>query len=96
MSKMTRYRRAVAKTGSYVHRESGQTKAQYANIGTLFRGENDDGTPYMSLKLDSVPVGQGWDGWVSFYEFDESRGKPKASSKAPRAAEEGFDDDIPF
>lgn len=95
---MKRYKRAVAKTGTYIHPQSQQEKNRYCNIGTLFRGENDDGTPYLSLKIEQVPVGGDWDGWVSFFDFDEKKpaNKQPAPKTAPRQAEPAFDDDIPF
>lgn len=84
---MKPYKRAVAVTGSYEVR--GETKKRYTNVGTLF--QYDDGG--FSLKLDSVPVGDGWNGFISFYDL-EAKGDAKADTKAP--AHHDLNDDIPF
>ena len=50
----------VIKNGEYQDHMSGETKARWLNIGTLFT--HDDGG--LSVKLDCVPIGvpdsQGW------------------------------------
>lgn len=83
---MKPYKRAVAVTGTYEVR--GETKKRYVNVGTLF--QYDDGG--LTLKLDNVPVGEGWNGFLSFYDIEEKsgRGEPKASSSRD------LNDDIPF
>ena len=87
MSKMKPYKRAVAVTGTY--EVQGETKKRYTNVGTLF--QYDDGG--FSLKLDSVPVGDGWNGFISFYDIEE-RKDAKASGRA--APHHDINDDIPF
>lgn len=54
---------AVATIGEYTTK-AGEKKKRYTTVGSVF----EDETGRLSLKLDSVPVGQGWSGWVSFYE----------------------------
>lgn len=54
---------AVATIGEYTTK-TGEKKKRYTTVGSVF--EDDSGR--LSLKLDSVPVGQAWSGWVSFYE----------------------------
>lgn len=71
---MKPYKRAVAVTGTYEVR--GETKKRYTNLGTLF--QYDDGG--FSLKLDSVPVGDGWNGFISFYDIEEKGGSAKPAS----------------
>jgi hypothetical protein len=88
MSKMTPHKRAVAVTGTYTDRQ-GAEKKRYTTIGTLFR--YDDGN--VSLKLDSVPVGQGWNGFVSFYDLEERKTGSETSTREPGAE---LDDEIPF
>jgi hypothetical protein len=93
MAKMTPYKRAVATTGSYTDRQ-GNEKKRYTNVGTLF--QYDDGG--LTLKLDSVPVGEGWNGFISFYEIEDKReggsSSGAAGSREKPAAD--LDDDIPF
>lgn len=61
---------AVATIGEYKDR-NGETKKRYVNVGSVF--ENDKGN--LSLKLDAVPVGQEWSGWISFFEPKERDGQ---------------------
>lgn len=84
---MKPYKRAVAVTGTYTDR-SGAEKKRYTNVGTLF--QYDDGG--FALKLDSVPVGQGWSGFVSFYDIEDR--DAKASGERAPAAE--LEDEIPY
>lgn len=86
MAKMTPHRRAVAVTGTYEVR--GETKKRYANVGTLFQYE-DGG---LALKLDSIPVGDGWNGFISFFPIEDKR--DSGSRSEPSA--EPFSDDVPF
>jgi hypothetical protein len=84
---MKPYKRAVATTGTY--QSGGVEKKRYTNVGTLF--QYDDGN--FALKLDSVPVGDGWNGFISFYDIEErGEGKPKAE----RPSHHDINDDIPF
>jgi hypothetical protein len=55
----------VIKNGEYLDRMSGETKARWLTMGTLF--EHDDGG--LSIKLDCLPVGiPEWNGWVSVFQ----------------------------
>ena len=94
MANMKPYRRAVAVTGTYTDR-SGNEKKRYVNVGTLF--QYDDGG--FSLKLDSVPVGEGWNGFISFYEIEDRRETGTGQRQADRPRETfsaDMDDEIPF
>lgn len=62
---------AVATIGEYKDK-NGETKKRYINVGTVF--ENDKGQ--LSLKLDAVPVGQEWSGWISFFDPKPRDGNP--------------------
>jgi hypothetical protein len=91
---MKPYKRAVAVTGSYTDR-SGAEKKRYTNVGTLFR--YDDGG--FALKLDSVPVGEGWNGFVSFFDIEDKReGQPVGGTASGDGKREAapLDDEIPF
>jgi hypothetical protein len=76
-------------TGTYTDRQ-GAEKKRYANVGTLFQYE-DGG---FALKLDSIPVGDGWNGFVSFFDL-ETKGDTKTTASAGRQAAD-MDDEIPF
>lgn len=78
-------KKAVATTGTY--EVNGETKKRYVNVGTLF--QYDDGG--MALKLESVPVGGEWNGFVSFFDLDDKKEKPKTGGTRSVA-----DDDTPW
>lgn len=100
---MKPYKRAVCVTGTYQDR-SGQEKKRYVSVGTLF--QYDDGG--FSLKLDSIPVGQGWNGFINFYDLEDNRQQGAGNGGGGGQQSRGFDetkpredysqlnDDIPF
>jgi hypothetical protein len=90
MSKMKPYKKAVVVTGTY--ESGGETKKRYANVGTLF--QYDDGG--FALKLDTLPVGDGWNGFVSFFDLEDKKEKPAQSSGGTRTAAYDLSDDVPF
>lgn len=60
----------VATVGKYTDRE-GNEKKRFQKCGSAF--SDDQGR--ISLKLDAVPVGQEWSGWLSLYDVDRDRGQ---------------------
>ncbi len=89
---MTPIRKVVAVTGTYV--KDGQEKKRYTNVGTLFK-DSDDGR--IAIKLDSIPVGPEFSGWLNCYELDDRQATPApAAAPAPAPAPEIAEEDIPF
>lgn len=89
---------AVATVGKYKDCD-GNEKKRYLTVGAVF--EDDQGR--MSLKIEAVPVGAEWNGWISFYAPQQREGqqrqeRPAQSSKptAPSGSFNDFDDDLPF
>lgn len=90
----------VAVTGSYTDR-NGVEKRRYMNCGAVFETEKG-----LSLKLEAIPVG--FDGWFQLYEPRTEQQAPAVQRHAFRqpatagrqaaaaAAQEDFEDDIPF
>lgn len=66
-------------------------KPNYVRIGTVF--ETAKG---LSLKLDSIPAGGEWNGWVSLFEPKPTDGGPRTASKTQESEKPPFDDDIGF
>lgn len=66
-------------------------KANYVNCGVVI--QTDKG---FSLKLNSIPAGNEWNGWFSLFEPKPRNGDsaPAAQSSPPR--ETDLNDDIPF
>ena len=86
---------AVATIGTYKDRETGEEKKRYATVGTVF--ESEDGR--LSLKLDTIPIGPGWSGYIAFYDPKDSKdgNRPVQRSIPPAPpATNHDDDDIPF
>lgn len=89
----------VATIGKYKDRE-GNEKKRYFNVGSVFV----DGNGRRSIKLDAVPVGQEWSGWLSEYEVDREQGKGRARQESetgrpprePDAGTSASEDDVPF
>lgn len=77
-------KKAVATVGKYT--KNGQEKNRYLTIGQVM--QRDDGS--MCLKLDSVPVGPEFSGWINFYDLDNS------NQAAPQQASADVDSDLPF
>lgn len=88
---MKPYRRAVAVTGTYTDRQ-GNEKKRYQNVGTLF--QYDDGG--FALKLDAVPVGDGWNGFISFYEIEDKREGGQQGRQQSSAPSYDLNDDVPY
>jgi hypothetical protein len=81
----------VATNGSYRDRE-GNEKKRYVTVGKVFT--QDDGR--MNLKLDVIPVGPDWSGWLSLYVRDEERGGSGNSRPVKAHGPRTEGDDIPF
>ena len=96
----------VAKVGEY--EQNGEKKARWRNCGVVF--ENEKGQ--LSAKIESIPVGCDWNGWLTLSIPSEQRsGSTSSGSKAPApkaevkktepineepAAEEKDPDNLPF
>jgi hypothetical protein len=78
----------VATVGEYTNKTTGEKKKRTINVGSVF--QKDDS--YMFIKLESIPVGPEWSGWLSCYE-------PKGAGDSPRGqsrAQQDDNSDIPF
>lgn len=65
----------VATIREYKDPQTGEMKKHRVNIGSKFL--DDDGRE--SIKLDVVPCGPDWSGWISCYDYDPDRrrGEPR-------------------
>ncbi len=83
---------AVVTTGKYTN-NAGEEKSSYMTIGKLFRRDNDT----LCMKLDSVPVGSEFSGWINFYDRKERSDVPAQAARAPYpSVSPNIEDDIPF
>ena len=70
---------AVATIGEYTDKQTGEKKKRYATVGSVF--ENDEGR--LSLKLDTIPIGPGWSGFIQFYDPKPYEGGERQSDRMP-------------
>jgi len=60
------------KARTYKDKETGKEKGVWVTVGTLFSTPHGS---HMSVKLDTVPVGE-FNGWLSVYKREESSQQP--------------------
>ena len=87
---MKAIKKAVVANGKYM--KDGVEKTRYLTVGKLL--QRDDGS--ICLKLDALPVGGDFEGWINFYDLDEDRqqqGYTKQGQPDHAAAAAG---DVPF
>ena len=89
---------AVATVGTYKDKQTGEEKKRRVNVGAVF--ENDQGQ--LSMRLEMVPIGGEWSGWISFYEpRNDRQGTTRTVTRPPEeppqaGAGDVEGDDIPF
>ena len=81
---------AVATVGKYTDR-NGQEKKRYVNIGAVFESEHG-----LSMKLETIPVGPEWSGWISFFVPKDKQQEPSQHSIDKGNAFQDQDDGDPF
>ena len=87
----------TATIGEYTNRD-GEKKKRYLKVGTAFTDQEGR----VSLKIDAMPVGPNWSGWLSLYpirrdgEQRQQQPQPQRAQQTsvPAAYEE--EDEIPF
>jgi hypothetical protein len=92
----------VATTGEYTDRATGEKKKRYTKCGTAFQDEQ----VRISLKLETVPVGPNWSGWLSLYPIERNQSAPRSDARQAQPerqasvpqhyVEDEGDDEIPF
>ena len=59
----------VLKAANGTYQVNGEDKTRWVTIGAVFK--NDQGKT--SMKIDAMPVGGEWDGWVQMFEPEEPK-----------------------
>ena len=67
-------------------------KNNYVKVGVVLEGDKG-----LSMKLESIPCGNEWNGWLNFYE-PKPRGDaaPKRDDDPPHEKLPDFNDDVGF
>ena len=85
---MKQFKKIVAANGKYTD-SAGQEKTRYVTVGKAFMREDNS----VTLKIDSMPVGGEWNGWLNLYDLDDGQqARPAQAAPAPSVPET----DIPF
>ena len=88
---MKQFKKVVATVGKYTD-ANGQEKKRYVTVGRAFIREDKS----VSIKVDSMPVGPEFSGWLNLYDLDEDRQGQAPARAAPAPAPAPVDDDLPF
>jgi hypothetical protein len=84
---MKQFKKVVASNGKYTD-ANGNEKNRYITVGKAFLRDDKS----VTIKIDSMPVGGEWNGWLNLYDLDEDRQQKPAAQAAPVTG----DSDLPF
>lgn len=87
---MKQFKKVVATVGKYTD-ANGQEKNRYVTVGRAFIREDKS----VSIKVDSMPVGPEFSGWLNLYDLDEDR-QGQAPARAAPAPAPADDTELPF
>lgn len=73
-SSLRPYGNIRAKVREYTDKETGKTKGVYIDVGTLFASPHFS---HMAIKIDAMPVGLEWNGWLSVYPKENTTQPPE-------------------
>lgn len=95
---MTRESDLMVPNGEY--QKDGETKTRWQRIGSVFVDERN-GQTRRKLKIDAIPVGQNWEGWVECFpvrDRDEPSGRASSApaSRSESSHQQEEQDKIPF
>jgi hypothetical protein len=85
---MKQFKKVVASNGKYKDSQ-GQEKNRYITVGRAFIREDKS----VCIKLDSMPVGPEFSGWLNLYDLDEDRQQKPVAQSAPALDPK---EDLPF
>jgi hypothetical protein len=60
-------------TMNLVHTRQDGEKKFHNKVGIVLIDQNQDGTPKISVKINSMPVGAEWNGWLNAYPIDRQQ-----------------------
>ena len=75
---MKQFKKVVATVGKYTD-ANGQEKNRYVTVGKAFIRDDKS----VSIKVDAMPVGPEFSGWLNLYDLDEDRQVAVVSAPKP-------------
>ena len=84
---MKQFKKVVASNGKYTD-ANGNEKNRYITVGKAFLRDDKS----VTIKIDAMPVGPDFNGWLNLYDLDEDRQQAPAPAPAPKSD----DTDLPF
>ena len=84
---MKQFKKVVATVGKYTD-ANGNEKSRYVTVGKAFLRDDKS----VTIKVDSMPVGNEFNGWLNLYDLDED--KPRTVAPTPQSVK--ADEDLPF
>lgn len=88
---MKQFKKVVATVGKYTD-ANGQEKNRYVTVGRAFIRDDKS----VSIKVDSMPVGPEFSGWLNLYDLDEDRQGQAPARAAPAPSPAADDTELPF
>lgn len=85
---MKQFKKVVATVGKYTD-ANGQEKNRYVTVGRAFIRDDKS----VSIKVDAMPVGPEFSGWLNLYDLDEDRQQKPVAQAAPVVDDK---DSLPF
>lgn len=76
---------AVASVGKYKDKD-GNERTRFQRVGGAFVSENDNGEKRVSIKLDVLPLGREWNGWLSIYPRKDKRAAEESEYNQQQAS----------
>ena len=85
---MKQFKKVVASNGKYTD-ANGNEKNRYITVGRAFLRDDKS----VCIKLDSMPVGPEFSGWLNLYDLDDEQ--PRTVAPTPQSVK-AADEDLPF
>ena len=63
-------KKLMVPNGEYTDKKTGETKTSWLRIGTLFSAGEDS----FKVKLDCIPVGKMFEGWIQCFDDEPRQG----------------------
>jgi hypothetical protein len=84
----TKIKNLVASNGTY-RNAAGEEKSRWLTVGSMFQDGNKT-----TIKIDSIPAGNLWNGWLSIVDLPEGDGQPRQGQQR-QAKNNQMDDSFP-